>query len=720
MRRAVLNQFGSLASYRYGEETYDATKLGLGPLMGQFNGAGPEDNFAGPLQIALGRPMEASTAIPGIYPWAYQWQVSANSKIDWVFLADNAAAAATRRIIAYEFNRITGILSWKGYITLTYPTATTHTIRGFRMTYDLYTTGTVAVSGTAVTGTGSTWTTDRLAVGSRIGFGSTDPTQITTWYEISAIGTDTSITLTASAGTISSGTAYVIEDLRAVTLTTNATATNGGVFIAKGLRYENFTSGGTTIPAATTVDNIRAVYWLKDAATITNTAGNGCGIEAKTSWQSQMFYSGNGTTTMQLFKYNLRAALTLTSGADTTAFQFATAVSATLSGTASQANNGRLATPSHGPGSGVSCYYFTTTTRVYRTKAVSTITTGDTTFLSSGDVMLEVPPGGVNTFAASAVMNSLEYMSSIDKFFICVNATTTPFRSYITQYRTDSGQFDRIIGTDVRQINQSGADATTTPVPTMIAAPYSVWCEGGIAYIATIGALATSNFLYVVPVGADWEYASSTGCRIISPKMSTSDAAKFVSAFAEEMQVVGGQSGSNLGMSTEPWRLYYRTAGISDNSGSWVLLDQTGIMGVAGTTEIQFMFEFRTIGLTCVPSRIGNYGLVYDDTNTDDHWQFAAGVGTDLTNKRFGFRHAVAYGSSVPRLRIDLFDAESGSSLGTDDSTTQAWTWEKSTDNGGTWGSYNTTDRANANTYIRVTPTSLADNIKVRAVLRLY
>lgn len=719
MRRAVRQTFGSLSSYKLGTDPYDADKVGLGPLMGQFTGAANEDKFVGPIPVALGRPMEASTSIPSIYPWAMQW----SSTIDWIFLADNATAAATRRIVAYQFNRLTGVLTWAGFITLTYPAATNHTIRALRMTYDVYTTGTVSVSGTAVTGSSSTWSADRLAVGSRIGFGSTDPTQISTWYEISAIGSDTSITLTSSAGTIGSGTAYCIEDLRCITVTTNATATNGGLYVTKGLRWENFSAGGTTIPAAVSTDNIRAVYWLKDAATVTNTAANGAGIEGKTSWTSQIIYVGNGTTTQQLFKYNIRAALSLSSGADTTSFAFATAVSATLTGTASQANNGRLATLSHGPGSGSACYYFTTTTRVYRTKAVSTITTGDTTFITSGDVMTEVPPGGTVTFGASSLMNSLEYSGILDKFIIAVNATTTPFRSYVTQYRTDAGQFDRLFGCDNRQIDQSTADSSVAITPNMIGAAYSCWSEGGMLYIATIGTTAQTNFLYALPLSADWEYAATTGCRIVSPRIATPDAAKYVQGWGQEVQVLGtnGGSGKNLGSVTEAWRMYYRTAGITDNSGSWTLIDATGdLSAAAGASYIQFMMEFRTIGLLCLPARVANLGVVYDDTNTDEHWQFSSNVGTDIANKRFGFRHAGAYGSSVPRLKIELFDAESGSSLGSDDSTTQAWTWERSTNNGGAWSAWSSSDRSNADTYIRVTPTSLADNIKVRAVLRHY
>lgn len=55
----------------------------------------------------------------------------------------------------------------------------------------------------------------------------------------------------------------------------------------------------------------------------------------------------------------------------------------------------------------------------------------------------------------------------------------------------------------------------------------------------------------------------------------------------------------------------------------------------------------------------------------------------------------------------------------TDDTLTPTLgTFEKTTD-GTTWTAYNTTDRANSTTYIRYTPTSIADNIKVTPIITL-
>ena len=69
-------------------------------------------------------------------------------------------------------------------------------------------------------------------------------------------------------------------------------------------------------------------------------------------------------------------------------------------------------------------------------------------------------------------------------------------------------------------------------------------------------------------------------------------------------------------------------------------------------------------------------------------------------------------------MRVRLYDATTGGLL-LDDYTTSGTpqgTWTKATD-GSTFSTYNTTDKANETTYIRYTPTSIADNIRVRALL---
>lgn len=704
--RVVEHKFtGSTTPYT----SYDSTKTNLGVLIQQRSGVDLESNFAGPMPIGIGRPMEASTAIASAYPHVISW----DDTYDYIFLAENSTATATRRVVMYTFNKLTSEFSWNGFITLTFPTATSHTVRGFRVVRNLYTTGSASVSGTSVTGSGTAWQASGLSVGTRIGFGSTDPTQITTWYEISAIGSDTGITLTSDAGTIGSGD-YVIEDLQVAMSTSNATLANGGLFLVKGLRYETFSIGGTVIPAATTTDNIRAVYWLADAATVTNTIACGVALEDIDSWTQQYVYVLDGTTTTnRVYKYNIRASLSgLSSGKSTAAFVLVTGAQ-TPTGTVSQANNGRIGTLSHGPGSGVESLYFATTTRVYRA-ALSNITSGNLTWQS--DAMVEVPPGGATTYAATSVMSSVEIADTIDRLIVMTTGSAGA-RSYVTQYNTVSTPFNHIFLADDKQLDQSSTDSGAVPHPAILATVMSVWAEGGVAYLCRNGTTAALNQLYSLPVGAHWAYAGVTpNQQLITPVMATPNAVGLQKVYISNLRFLGD---GTFGLQPEPFRVYYRMTGIDDDSGTWIEVPSTGdLSSISAGTEIQFMIEFRILGAICIPAKIFSIALTYEDNTTDSHYQPSVG-NSNLTSSIFAWRFSTAFGSTVPDLRVRLYDAVSGSLLVDDNTASPTGTFEKSTDDGGSWGAYNTTDKANETTYIRYTPASLGSGIKVRALLTL-
>jgi hypothetical protein len=606
-------------------------------------------------------------------------------------------------------------LGFWGFITLTYPTATNHTIRGMRVTKHTYSTGTVAVSGTAVTGTTTAWSTARYAVGARIGFGSTDPTAITTWYYISAIGSDTSITLSGSAGTIGSGSAYVIEELRVYTATTNATTTNGGLYVTKGINFDDFATGGTTVAAGAATDNLKAVYWLADASTVTNIAAGGLGLGSSQSDTSHDIYVINADTgtSLRIYKYNGRATLAgLASGKSTSAFTLKTGAQ-TVTGTLSQTNASRVANASHGPGSGADCLYTVTTTRVVRVPVASII---DASITFIADALVEVPTGNANTFAATSGFTSIEYAGTIDRFII---TTGSGQRHYVTQYKTDSSPIDRVLFLDNKQLDQTVASSDIIPFPSVQSAGYSVWAQNGIAYFCRNGLLITNNHIYPIPIGADWDYAVGTSSavqnRLITPSLSTSGCTRFGHVSVLYENLIGS---TVLGIQTEPHRVFYRVSGINDDSGTWYAVPKDGdLRTVTGAENIQFMFEFRIIGGYCIPSKIYGVILTWEDNSTDSHYQPSVAT-SNITTKKFAWRHSVAFGGTVPTLTIKLYDAVSGSLLLTDTTLASAsGTFEKSTNDGGAWGSYNSTDKGNETTYIRYTPTSLADNIKVRAIL---
>jgi len=687
-----------------GITTYNPSVTNLGTLIKQYSGATNEDIYAGPARIGIARPFEASTSISAIYPHVIPY----SSTVDWVFLCDNATAAATRRIVFYEYDKTTSIYTWKGFVTLTYPTTTVHTIRGFRMVRELYTIGTVGVVGNTVTGLGSTWVNDKMCVGSRIGFGSTDPTQITTWYEISAVNSNTSITLTSSVPTtIPTGTDYVIEDLMCLTSTTNATVTNGGLFVTKGLRIEIFTNGGTTIPAATTTDRIRAVYWLADAATLTMTTVAGAALGSRVSWSNQSVYCLNQGTSA-VYVHNFRAALTLTAGKDTTTLTIKTGTQA-LTGTMSQANNGRVGTLNNGPGSGVESLYFVTTTRIYRA-AISNITNASTTWVS--DAMVEIPPGGVNTFAATGTFGSVEIADNIDKLVV-MSTSASAARSYITDYNTSSSPMNFIFLIDDKQIDQSTADSGLVPHPTTNSLPFSVWSEGGILHLARIGVNAITNIVYTIPIGAHETFAQTTNQMLITPKFDISDSNKLYHVTPKYVAKLGNGAFS---LPTESFNMFYRTSGISTNTGAWTALDDYGdLSGVSGS-EIQFMFSFKTIGETCIPARIMGLSIVYEDNNTDSHYTPSVG-NSSITSNIFAYRQSSLWGSAIPNLRIRLYNAATGSLLIDDNIISSSFgSFQYSSDNGSTWNTWSSSADSVGN-YIRYVATSLPSGVRVRALL---
>jgi len=663
MKVAVEQVFnGSLVQNAIGA-AYDPTKINRGKHGGQYNlGSGETDKFIGPCPAGVANLAESSLAIPSqfVHP------VKITDDLFWIFGSDVATAAATRRVQLWTWVPSTNTYTFIGAITVTFPTATVHTVRGLRVILENYTTGTVGVSGTAVTGTGTAWLTG-LSVGSRIGFGSTDPNQITTWYQIQAIGSDTGITLTASAGTIAAGTAYVIQDLMIVQATTNATATNGGLFVVKGLQYADFQNPAITIPAATTIDKIKACYWLKDAATITNDVIGGCALGDRDSWTQQYVYSTEGAaTSLILYRYNIRAPLTLTAGAHTlTGTDIVITGAQAVTGNISQANNGRVATLQHGPGAGVPSLYLFTATRILRVP-LANITNGNTTFVA--DQMSEVPPGGTNTSVATAGFTSLDVAGSLDKLVIAGAASTGTI--YITDYYTGGTQIDRRAGCLTPQLPSSLRDTDSPIFPHNIAAnlPF-VWVEDGwLFWVYAQVATANLNALTVYPLAADLEFQAEVDNRIICPKISLgATPAKFYRALVACAENLGDNT---MGVTPDMYRLEYRTAGIDDNSGAWTAVPQTGdLSGVSAAADIQFAFRFRTAGVILLPARILSLALLYE---TDDalpsqyRWNFGD---FNASNGTFAWVQSGLFGAALTTHTIEVYRADTDALVLTQAST---------------------------------------------------
>ena len=692
---------GTTQAYSSG---YDSTKTMLGQWIQQKSGGGV-GNYAGPFPITAARPFE-DAGFGAVYPSAVQWTTS----VQWVFMADVTANSAAANILAYTFNTATQVWTYLGKITMTLP-AGNHTVTGLNVQRHTYTTGTVGrANGTGdIVGVGTAWVTSRLAPG-RIGISSTNPALIGTWRQITSIDDNTHITTPAGSGGNFALSTYILEDLRVYITTTCDTATNGGLFVAKGISIDDFVGGGTTIAAATTTDNLKKVYWLKDASTITNTTPSGIAASPTRSDTSHMLYvvNGGGTTSMKVFKYDVRAALTVSSGASTNAFSLKTGTE-TVTGNIGLINSITMATTSHGSGTSISSIYGVTNSRIYRIQE-SAIVDASTTFVA--DSAIEAPPG-VAYFATGALQN-IFYCDTIDRFMVLTSSN-----AYLTRYNTVPSLFDRTGLIDCKQQDQSTADAGVANFPNISDSAFAGCNVNGVAYLLKGATTQPYSQIYALPIGADWDFAAGSSAtyqnRLITPALTTAQCLRYSKLGVLYDPLIGSDK---LGQPPEPFRVFWRTGGIADDTGSWnPVVENWDLSGISGSQQIQFMFEFRTFGPICIPARI--FGLIVTYDKITPHANFASSVANSSgTSKRFAWRFHTGFSSVVPTLTIRLYDVLSNELLLTDTTATQvSGTFEKSTNDGSSWVTYDTADKTNETTYIRYTPTYLGDNIKVKAFL---
>lgn len=764
--------------------SYDATKTMLGTLIRQFSGSLSTDNY-----VSVNPPVLMNmTEIAGFTffsPHVYKW----SSNIYWIFAASNATAAVTRNIGLFEYNYTANTITWKGYVTLSGTTiAGAKTIRGLRANIYEHTTGSVSTGGstTYITGSGTQFQTQRIAAGARIGFGSTDPNSISTWYEISSITNDTELVIN-SATTVAPSSSYVIEEIRLSVDVTNATLYNGGVHLIKGLNYGTFAAGGTVIAEATTVDNIRASYLLRDVASATCTipvatpavvnkvghgfvAGDlvsfsttgtltgptvnttfyvsatgltadafqisatlgGASVACTVSSGTHTLHSGllninmgiaqddmvsytehdlyvlnnDNATTTRIHKFNMRAALTTTAGISTSAWSLKTLGVATV-GTVQQVNNGRVFSVNHGSAAGIKSLYFVTATRVYRCP-ISSITGGSSSWLA--DSMIENPPGTVTTNLGTSTFLQVDYSSTLDRLLI---STTLAGRhgTYVTTYDPASPQFEKLFGqinnrTKLATSAAGSVDAIFSP------AALTMWTEDGMLFAMPNITTTGLNWLGVLPVGADAYYAATSNQKIITPKLPTTNATSLYRVYVHTNHYTGD---FNLGYTPEPIRLFYRTSGIDDNSGAWTETISGDLTAITPSTYIQFMVYIDVLGEFCVPRKVYSICCVYEDGSQDSHYEPSLTY-SSAQNRQFAWRQITSWGSSIPNLRLQLFNVANGFSVLDDDITTSAsGTWEYST-NAVSWLAWNSAQDVIGN-YIRYTATTLPNNITVRALI---
>jgi hypothetical protein len=622
----------------------------------------------------------------------------------WLFAAsaDSAGSgAAAKRILLSTYKKSTNQLNYVGSINASFDPNTFHTCVSIKPSLEFHTTGSVTVIGTQVTGSGTLWQTDGACVGNRIGFGSTSSADITTWYQISSISNNTALTITRGVATdgfvpnlnITGSVPYVIEDFRLLYVNYSDTQpSTRSIILIKGLRPEIFTTSPTALPAATTVDNLRACYRLVDGATANATYSPiSLILETKNSFTQQYAYSVSrpAATTISIQRFNVRAPLVLTAGRASSSFDFTTGAQA-HGGTDTSPEYNVMETDNKGN------YYVSHYTRMSRIPTGS-IVSGSTTFIANH--MIENPPGGTGSFALSSQLADITYLPVIDRFYISHRQGT--IRNYITRFSSGS-QFET--QTHVNHINQQSTYLVSefdqlTPhfISTRLSSTY---CDGRL-FVARAAASSNNNIIYSLPLEADQQFETTSSACIITPELFTPSASAYNKVYVEDTAYFNT---TRFAIPREPYTLYYRTSGISDNSGAWTLISPSGSIS-GSASSIQFKLTFSTLGYYSIPSRIHGITLLYSSSiiqqaiSNYDPSVLQTNVGSQI----FAWRQTAKFNQNIPDLNLNLY---SGSALVLTDSVSASvsGSWEYSTTEGNTWLPWSSTADA-VNNYIRYTAT---------------
>jgi hypothetical protein len=625
----------SITHQGYNSTGYDPSFVNLGYLMKRYTGATKYENYVSPLRMEFifnGANYYNNT-------FSYIFKVIRYTKnLDYIFMTNTSNSQNIQYMV---YNRKENKFYQGGVVYMFFRGATNMYIYDADANLDTSSDGNVNVSGNTVTGFGTKFDTLRFSVGSRIGFGSTNPEAITEWYEVASIVSDTSLTLTETVTkTYPNNCPYIIEELSFITaILWNTSPYNlGGVYLVKGINF-TFMRHGNTVPFATTVDRVRANYRILYPGTYSVTYASNLAILPKSSNTEHIFYgmieSGN---TMRIAAFNARAPLTLIAGESTSAFKYMTKSYDCIN----TADGLRMLWLPTGQGRNKHSIYFRSGSAAVLQRIDLDDIKQDGDFFGKDYLMVKPLANGIRSYAQTGPSN-VRYIPNLEQLlFSSQFSAVLPYDSNYPYYNIEFGEVN-LENSDYRMPSKE-------MVSHMRDSP-NFNISDGLWYFVT-----NSYKLAILPGEADWRFASRNNARIITHSIDTSYITKFNKLLVSHPEILGTH---DLGTTPEPFRVYYRTDGISDDSGSWGLLDDTFDMSfITPKDNIQFMFEFRILGRACVPNRIYGLSISYfvdDDLPSGFEWNL---YDSSNANSIIGFEQTNAL-SSFNSFKITYYLSES-------------------------------------------------------------
>ncbi len=498
------------------------------------------------------------------------------------------------------------------------------------------------------------------------------------------------------------------DDEILVGFTSATTLTDGGIAWLYGISSSSW-QANTTFPLGTTTVSAGASFIMKSMSNTVNQLqtitsidrdsfnSNEIGTSASTSASIFVMQSTNTAAAPMFHKYSVSSlpnpiagVISLSAGSITSGI-----LTGDIATNLPQAAVSQMiyCVPGSGHASSVSgdpSIFFTrgtTTSRLGRI-AVSAMTNG---FTLESDYMAEVTPRGTTIDLTMGAFSGLNYNPNEGYFYITTNGAT---RDYRTLY-SPGESFDLKFGAVSYESNVIAN--TDTP---MFASHTSVRAGNANGWLIISRQLTGMQQLVLLN-------SRVHGDSFTTKKITLTNTIKLYRVIINTLD----------SLTHEPYNAYYRTSGIDDDSGSWTILPSNGdLSGIGTVTQIQLKIVFKILGMTCIPAHISNIIVAYEDnTSTDSHYQPSMAK-SSIASRIFAYRQSSAWGSNIPTLNINLYNASTNALVLNDNTVSlSSGTWEYSTD-GTNWNSWSVSADTVGN-YIRYTANSLPAGIIVRAIV---
>lgn len=419
-------------------------------------------------------------------------------------------------------------------------------------------------------------------------------------YVTGAIGYVGRINLTLNTSTVHTLRGLTVDDNGGSTTgwkifvaTTNATAANGGLFVAYNIAAADFSpASATVIPAATNVSTVasKAVFWYQETGGTNNlTSSIGLGLDLT----NKFIYVGQSTTNTIFYKfnYNVGALTPSVTGVVTDPFLFKTGTYTGI-GTALQ-NSMKLAIPksSQTPALiGNPCIYLSSATNGYHLLAsdfsngsTGALTPNSAGWTKTGTGVDYLAPTWSNATWCNLLDMEINYSSASGIFAMKRSINNDPNIKFF-------GRGDVVYTETAQTVYPELFAGITLP---------SITCIYGVLFAPSTA--TGQRGVYLVNAGADQYFGTTyTGAvpptSIITPVLTTNIAESLALAYIKEFNYPG----------VNPV-IQYRTSNFGVFPGTWTNL---GVLnnnlrneaGLKNITQVQFRFLFNTVAYSASQS----------------------------------------------------------------------------------------------------------------------